>query len=79
MQELYCFIVFLCQYIHSFVFPEMAGRGSYSPPSHPPKSATASPYKNWWEFEKKIIFYVIKNALFEEDKKISSLKGSLRM
>ena len=41
MQEFCCFIVFLCQYIHSFTFPEMAGRGGYSPPSHPPKSATA--------------------------------------
>ena len=29
--------VFLCQYVHSFTFPEMAGRGG---PSHPPKSAT---------------------------------------
>ena len=27
----------LYQYIHSFVFPEMAGRGG---PSHPPKYAT---------------------------------------
>ena len=26
------FVVFLCQYIRSFIFPEVAGR---SPPSHP--------------------------------------------
>ena len=41
MQEFCCFIVFLCQCIHYFVFPEIAGRGGYSPPSHPPRSATA--------------------------------------
>ena len=29
------FAVLLCFYIHSFIFPEMAGRGGYSPPSHP--------------------------------------------
>ena len=40
MQEFCCFIVFLCQYIHSFIFPEMAGGRGYSPLSHPPKSAT---------------------------------------
>ena len=33
--------------IHSFfIFPEMAGRGGYSPPSHPPKSTTGSLYQN---------------------------------
>ena len=25
--EFCCFIVFLCQYIHSFIFPDMAGGG----------------------------------------------------
>ena len=41
MQEFCCFIVFLCQCIHYFVFPEIAERGGgYSPPSHPPRSAT---------------------------------------
>ena len=44
MQIFCCFIVFLCQYIHSFTVPEMAGRGGYSPPSHPPKSATGNSY-----------------------------------
>ena len=38
------FAVLLCFnvniYMHSFVFPEMTGRG-LEPPSHPPKSATA--------------------------------------
>ena len=29
------FVVFLCQYIHSFVLPEISGREGYSPPSHP--------------------------------------------
>ena len=27
-----CFIVFLCQYIHSFIFPEMAGVGGATAP-----------------------------------------------
>ena len=35
MQEFCFFIVFLCQYIHSYRFPEMAGMGA-----QPPKSAT---------------------------------------
>ena len=35
-----CFVVFLCQYIHSFKFPGTAERGGYSPHSHPSKSAT---------------------------------------
>ena len=29
------FSVFLCQYIHSFIFPEVARRGGYSPSNHP--------------------------------------------
>ena len=32
MQEFCCFIVFLCQYIHSFIFPEMAGEGGATAP-----------------------------------------------
>ena len=39
MQKFCCFIVFLCQYIHSFIFPEMAGRGGTAPlatPLNPP-------------------------------------------
>ena len=40
MQVFCWFSVFLCQYIHSFIFPEVAGRGGYSPSNHPPKSAT---------------------------------------
>ena len=32
MQEFCCFIVFLCQYIHSFIFPEMAGGGGATAP-----------------------------------------------
>ena len=32
MQGFCCFIVFLCQYIHSFIFPEMAGGGGATAP-----------------------------------------------
>ena len=32
MQEFCCFIVFLCQCIHYFVFPEIAGRGGATAP-----------------------------------------------
>ena len=35
MQEFCCFIVFLCQYIHSFRFPEMAGGRATAPPANP--------------------------------------------
>ena len=31
-QEFCCFIVFLSQYIHSFIFPDVAGRGGATAP-----------------------------------------------
>ena len=37
-------LLFLGQYIHSFVLPKISGRGAI-PPSHPPKSATAKYHK----------------------------------
>ena len=46
MQEFCCFIVFLCQYIHSFVFPEMALRGAIAPlatPLNPPLTVARKP------------------------------------
>ena len=49
------FAVLLCQCIHSFTFPEMAGRGGYSPPSHPPKSATDFQYFKLCNFVVKFV------------------------
>ena len=40
-------LLFLCKYIHSFIFPEMVGRGGCSPPSQPPKSATGEIYQEF--------------------------------
>ena len=64
MPEFCCFIVLLYQYIHSFIFPEMAERGGatapIATPLNPPLEKEESIEGSYWKYVEQMELTVIK-------------------